>query len=117
MKRQEIIDRIKEIVREKRTNGVLNLISKDGKERSLYIRNDKIFYVCSYHEDNCTGSETYPERNIYKFALAAILFEIGNDADRKNVRDDMTMQDYAYLINKLGIVYKTLEEIRKRKSN
>jgi hypothetical protein len=106
MKRSEIISRIKEIVREKRTNGVLNMIddhyAPDGfRKKILYIRNGKLYLVYSYTDYNKSVSETYSERQIYKFKLAAILYEIGNEKDRSLVRDDVIMQDYAYLLNKL----------------
>jgi hypothetical protein len=121
MKKSDIISRIKEIVREKRTNGVLELLDEqiDPKtyiKKSLYIRGDKLYYIRSYRENNNSISETYPEKRIYKFKLAAILFEIGDDNDRSLVKNDMLMSDFAYLINKLGIVKQKLKEIRDRKN-
>lgn len=69
-------------------------------------------------------SITYPDgvthagsaRNIRKYRLVAILYEIGYEKDRSDVRNDVLLSDYAYLNNKLGIVEKTLKEIKERKN-
>lgn len=65
---------------------------------------------------NSIWNITCHERKIRKYRLAAILYEIGDEKDRSDVRDDVLLSDYAYLNNKLGIVEKTLKEIKERKN-
>ena len=103
MKRADIISRIIELVRQKSVNGKLDLLSDDYPnfkiERSLFIRGGKLYYRSS----NNAISVTYHEKDIRKFKLAAILYEIGDEKDRSSVVNDMAFQDYAYINNKLGI--------------
>ena len=110
MKRADILSRIIELVKQKRVNGKLNLFSDelpDYKiERSLFIRGGKLYYC---HKQILTSNiwcTTYHERDIRKFKLAAILYEIGDEKDRSSVVNDITLQDYAYINNKLGIQFK-----------
>ena len=121
MKRADILSRIIELVRQKRVNGKLDLLSDDYPdckiERSLFIRGGKLYYCCTSETDN-KGIWSYQQkdREIRKFTLAAILYEIGDEKDRSDVRNDVLLSDYAYLNNKLGIIEKTLNEIRERKN-
>ena len=119
MKRADILSRIIELVRQKRVNGKLDLLSDDYPdckiERSLFIRGGKLYYCCSNKKTNSVWNITCHERNIRKYRLAAILYEIGDEKDRSDVKNDVLLSDYAYLNNKLGIVEKTLNEIRERK--
>lgn len=72
------------------------------------------YYSCV--EVNCTialkkittniWNNTYQERDISKLKLAAILYEIGDEKDRSSVVKDITLQDYAYINNRLGIQFK-----------
>lgn len=113
MKRADILSRIIELVKQKRVNGKLDLLSNDYPdykiERSLFIRGGKLYcklYYC--HPKNATSVHctTYPESDIRKFKLAAILYEIGDEKDRSLVINDVTLQDCAYINNKLGITFK-----------
>jgi hypothetical protein len=116
MKRADILSRIIELVRQKRVNGKLDLLSDDYPdykiERLLFISGGELYYCCKATNGICI---TCPERKIRKYRLAAILYEIGDEKDRSDVRNDVLLSDYAYLNNKLGIVEKTLNEIRERK--
>jgi len=109
MKRAEILSRIIELVKQKRVNGKLDLLSDDCPyykiERSLFIRGGKLYY-CYSKKATSIWSNTYHERDIRKSKLAAILYEIGNETDRSSVVNDVTLQDYAYINNKLGIPFK-----------
>jgi len=109
MKRADIISRIIELVRQKRVNGKLDLLSDDYShykiERSLFIRGGKLYYCCT-NNSTSAWSATYHEKEIRKFKLAAILYEIGDEKDRSSVVNDVTLQDYAYINNKLGIPFK-----------
>ena len=109
MKRAEIISRIIELVKQKRVNGKLDLLSDDCPdykiERSLFIRGGKLYY-CYSKKATSIWNITYHERDIRKPKLAAILYEIGNETDRSSVVNDVTLQDYAYINNKLGIPFK-----------
>ena len=109
MKRADIISRIIELVKQKRVNGKLDLLSDEYPyykiERSLFIRGDKLYY-CLKTTINGIYSNTYHERYIRKLKLAAILYEIGDEKDRSSVVNDVTLQDYAYINNKLGIPFK-----------
>lgn len=113
MKRADILSRIIELVSQKRVNGKLDLLSDDYPdykiERSLFIRGGKLYYCCTKNATSiwsATWSATYHERNIMKYKLAAILYEIGDEKDRSSVVNDVTLQDYAYINNKLGIPFK-----------
>ena len=110
MKRADILSRIIELVKQKRVNGKLDLISDYCLgykiERSLFIRGGKLYYC---HKQILTSNiwcTTYHERDIRKFKLAAILYEIGDEKDRSSVVNDVTLQDYAHINNKLGIQFK-----------
>lgn len=120
MKRADILSRIIELVRQKRVNGKLDLLSDDCPdykiERSLFIRGGKLYYCLSETDKNGIWTYQKKEREILKYKLAAILYEIGDEKDRSDVRNDVLLSDYAYLNNKLGIVEKTLNEIRERKN-
>lgn len=109
MKRAEILSRIIELVKQKRVNGKLDLLSDDCPyykiERSLFIRGGKLYY-CYSKKATSIWNTTYHERDIRKSKLAAILYEIGNETDRSSVVNDVTLQDYAYINNKLGIPFK-----------
>ena len=109
MKRSEIISRIIELVRQKRVNGKLDLLSYDYPdykiERLLFMRGGKLYYCFKKITTNI-WNHTYQERDISKLKLAAILYEIGNEKDRSSVVNDITLQDYAYINNKLGIQFK-----------
>jgi hypothetical protein len=104
MKRADILSRIIELVKQKEVNGKLDLLSDDYPDykidRSIFVRDGKLYYCCT---KNDIRKVTYPERNIRKFKLAAILYEIGDEKDRSNVVNDMASLDYAYINNKLGI--------------
>lgn len=110
MKRADILSRIIELVRQKRVNGKLDLLSDDYPdykiERSLFIRGGKLYYCLSEIDKNGIWTYQKKEREILKFKLAAILYEIGNETDRSSVVNDVTLQDYAYINNKLGIPFK-----------
>lgn len=113
MKRADILSRIIELVKQKRVNGKLNLLSADYPyykiERSLFIRDGKLYCKLYYCHPNIATSvhcTTYHERDLSKFKLAAILYEIGDEKDRSSVVNDVTLQDYAYINNKLGITFK-----------
>jgi hypothetical protein len=120
MKRADILSRIIELVRQKRVNGKLDLLSDDYPdykiERSLFIRCGKLYYCLSETDKNGIWTYQKKEREILKYKLAAILYEIGDEKDRSDVRNDVLLSDYAYLNNRLGIVEKTLKEIRERKN-
>ena len=113
LKRADILSRIIELVRQKRVNGKLDLLSDDYPdykiERSLFIRGGKLYY-CYTKRATSIWNTTYHEREIRKYRLAAILYEIGDEKDRSSVVNDVTLQDYAYINNKLGIPFK--KEIR-----
>jgi hypothetical protein len=106
MKRADILSRIIELVRQKRVNGKLDLLSDDYPdykiERSLFIRGGKLYYCCT-NNSTSAWSATYHEKEIRKFKLAAILYEIGDEKDRSSVVNDVTLQDYAYINNKLKL--------------
>ena len=120
MKRADILSRIIELVRQKRVNGKLDLLSDDYPdckiERSLFIRGGKLYYCTSGTDHKGIWTYQKKDREILKYKLAAILYEIGNEKDRSDVRNDVLLSDYAYLNNKLGIVEKTLKEIMERKN-
>ena len=109
MKRADIISRIIELVRQKRVNGELDLLSYDYPdykvERSLSIRGGKLYY-CYSEKATRIWNTTYHEREIMKSKLAAILYEIGDEKDRSNVVNDVALHDYAYINNRLGIPFK-----------
>ena len=110
MKRADILSRIIELVRQKRVNGKLDLLSDDYPdykiERLLFIRGGKLYYCCSNKKTNSIWTITCHERKIRKYRLAAILYEIGDEKDRSSVVNDVPLQDYAYINNKLGIQFK-----------
>ena len=110
MKRADILSRIIELVRQKRVNGKLDLISDDYPdkriERTIFIRGGKLHYCITENDSNRSWSHSIKNREIRKFKLAAILYEIGDEKDRSSVVNDVTLQDYAYINNKLGIQYK-----------
>ena len=114
MKRADILSRIIELVKQKRVNGKLDLLSDDYPDykiyRSLFIRGGKLYYCSSNKETNSIWNTTYHERDIRKSKLAAILYEIGDEEDRSSVVNDVELQDYEYINNKLGIPFK--KEIR-----
>ena len=120
MKRADILSRIIELVRQKRVNGKLDLLSDDYPdckiERSIFIRGGKLYYCCSNKETNSIWTITCHERNIRKYRLAAILYEIGYEKDRSDVRNDVLLSDYAYLNNKLGIVEKNIKRDKGKKT-
>ena len=111
MRKTEIISRIKDIVRDKRTNGELKLMSypdqnrnnSELSERSLWIRNDHLYYTINIHKGNVSSAYNYKDVYMYKHTLAAILFEIGTPEDRSLVKESMALQDYAVLSNRLGL--------------
>lgn len=109
MKRADILSRIIELVRQKRVNGKLDLLSDDSPyykiERSLFIRGGKLYY-CYSKKATSIWNTTCHERELRKFKLAAILYEIGDEKDRSSVVNDVSLQDYAYINNKLGISFK-----------
>ena len=109
MKRADILSRIIELVRQKRVNGKLDLLSDDLPdykiERSLFIRGGKLYYCCTKRTTSIYNT-AYHERELRKFQLAAILYEIGDEKDRSSVVNDVALQDYAYINNKLGIQFK-----------
>jgi len=112
MKRADIISRIIELVRQKIVNGKLDLLSYDYPnykiERSLFINGGKLYLYYCYSKNaiSVSACTTYSEREIRKFKLAAILYEIGDEKDRSSVVNDVELQDYAYINNKLGITFK-----------
>ena len=110
MKKADILSRIIELVRQKRVNGKLDLLSNDYPdykiERSLFIRGGKLYYCYTWKRATNSWNFTYHEREIRKFKLAAILYEIGDEKDRSSVVNDVALQDYAYINNKLGISFK-----------
>ena len=110
MKRADILSRIIELVKQKRVNGKLNLFSDelpDYKiERSLFIRCGKLYYCNTQISTSNIGCTTYHERDIRKSKLAAILYEIGDEEDRSSVVNNITLQDYAHINNKLGTLFK-----------
>lgn len=110
MKRADILSRIIELVKQKRVNGKLDLFSDDYPdykiERSLFIRGGKLYYCYSKNTTTSVCWTTYHEKDIRKFKLAAILYEIGDEKDRSSVVNNVTLQDYAYINNKLRCYYK-----------
>ena len=101
LKRSEIISRITELVRQKRVNGKLDLLSYDYPdykiERLLFMRGGKLYYCFKKITTNIWNN-TYQEREISKLKL--------DEKDRSSVVNDITLQDYAYINNKLGIQFK-----------
>ena len=69
------------------------------------MRGGKLYYCFKKITTNIWNN-TYQERDISKLKLAAILYEIGDEKDRSSVVNDITLQDYAYINNKLGIQFK-----------
>ena len=69
------------------------------------MRGGKLYYCFKKITTNI-WNHTYQERDISKLKLAAILYEIGDEKDRSSVVNDITLQDYAYINNKLGIQFK-----------
>ena len=110
MKRADILSRIIELVKQKRVNGKLDLISDYclgyKVERSLFIRGGKLYYCHKQILTNNIWCTTYHERDIRKFKLAAILYEIGDEEDRSSVVNDVALQDYEYINNRLRIQFK-----------
>ena len=110
MKRADILSRIIELVKQNKVNGKLNLFSDelpDYKiERSLFIRCGKLYYCNTQISTSNIWCTTYHERDIRKFKLAAILYEIGDEKDRSSVVNNITLQDYAHINNKLGTLFK-----------
>lgn len=107
MKRADILSRIIELVKQKRVNGKLDLLSDDYPdykiERSLFIRGGKLYYCISKTDKNGIWTYQQKDKEIRKFKLAAILYEIGDEKDRSSVVNDVTLQDYAYINNKLKV--------------
>lgn len=110
MKRADILSRIIELVKQKRVNGKLDLLSADYPDykidKSIFIRGGKLYYRISETDKNGIWTYQQKDREIRKFKLAAILYEIGDEKDRSSVVNDVTLQDYAYINNKLGITFK-----------
>ena len=110
MKRADILLRIIELVKQNRVNGKLNLFSDelpDYKiERLLFIRCGKLYYCNTQISTSNIWCTTYHERDIRKSKLAAILYEIGDEEDRSSVVNDVELQDYEYINNRLGIQFK-----------
>ena len=110
MKKADILSRIIELVRQKGVNGKLDLLSDDYPDykikRSLFIRGGKLYYCINQTDNNGLWVDQKKDREIRKFKLAAILYEIGDEKDRSSVVNDVTLQDYVYINNKLGIPIK-----------
>ena len=110
MKRADILLRIIELVKQNRVNGKLNLFSDelpDYKiERLLFIRCGKLHYCNTQISTSNIWCTTYHERDIRKSKLAAILYEIEDEEDRSSVGNDVALQDYEYINNRLEIQFK-----------
>lgn len=110
MKRADILSRVIELVREKRVNGKLKLISDDYPdkriERILFIHGGKLYYCISENDSRGSWTHSVKDREILKPTLAAILYEIGTEKDRSDVVNDVTLPAYAYINNKLGLTKK-----------
>ena len=110
MKRSDILSRVIELVRQKRVNGKLDLLSDDypdkSIERILFISEGKLHYCISENDSKGSWSQSIKDREIPKYKLAAFLYEIGTKKDRSSVVNDVTLQDYAHINNKLGALFK-----------
>lgn len=92
MKKAEMIKRIEEIFDEKNVDNFLVL----EVHNVVLSRYDNKMYV-RY------GEARFLLKKLRSWELASILFEVGNADDRKNVKQDVLLTDYAIISNRLGL--------------